>query len=57
MLRILRKLMEDRAALLGLVLILLLVLAAVLAPLLSTHPGDVTEFHTAQRLSPPGAEN
>ena len=31
MLRILRKLMEDRAALLGLVLILLLVLAAVLA--------------------------
>ena len=57
MLRILRKLMEDRAALLGLLLILLLVLAAVLAPLLSTHPGDVTEFHTAQRLSPPGAEN
>lgn len=57
MLRILRKLAEDRSALLGLILIVLLVLAAILAPLLSTHPGDVTEFHTARRLSPPGAEN
>lgn len=55
--RILRKLAEDRAALLGLALIVLLVLSAVLAPWLSTHPGDVTEFHTARRLSPPGAEN
>jgi peptide/nickel transport system permease protein len=55
--RILRKLAEDRAALLGLGLILLVVLAAVLAPWLSTHPGDVTDFHTAQRLSPPGPEN
>jgi peptide/nickel transport system permease protein len=57
MLRILRKLAEDRAALLGLVLILLLVLAAALAPWLSTHPADVSEFHTARRLTPPGAEN
>jgi len=57
MVRILRKLAEDRAALLGLVLILLLVLAAILAPLLSTHPQDVAEFHTAQRLSAPGAQN
>jgi peptide/nickel transport system permease protein len=57
MLRILRKLAEDRAALLGLVLIAALVLAAILAPWLSTHPGDVTEFHTARRLTAPGAEN
>ncbi|PWS36914.1 D,D-dipeptide ABC transporter permease [Falsiroseomonas bella] len=57
MLRILRKLAEDRAALVGLILILALIAAAILAPLLSTHPGDVTEFHTARRLSPPGPEN
>jgi peptide/nickel transport system permease protein len=55
--RILRKLIEDRAALLGFMLIVLLVLAAVLAPWLSTHPGDVTDFHTARRLTGPGAEN
>ena len=57
MLRILRKLAEDRAALLGMVLILLLVLAAVLAPWLSTHPTDVTEFHTSIRLTPPSEAN
>jgi len=54
---ILRKLAEDRAALLGAVLILLLVLAAAFAPWLATHPGDVTEFHTAIRLSPPNENN
>ena len=57
MLRILRKLAEDRAALLGMVLILLLVLAAVFAPWLSTHPADVTEFHTSIRLTPPNDAN
>jgi peptide/nickel transport system permease protein len=55
--RVLRKLAEDRAAMLGLALIVLLVLAAIFAPWLSTHPGDVSEFHTARRLSPPGPEN
>lgn len=55
--RVMRKLAEDRAAMLGLALIALLVLVAIFAPLLSTHPGDVTEFHTARRLSPPGPEN
>ncbi len=55
--RVMRKLAEDRAAMLGLALIALLVLVAVFAPWLSTHPGDVTEFHTARRLSPPGPEN
>jgi peptide/nickel transport system permease protein len=57
MLRLVRKVTEDRAALLGLLLIILLVVAALLAPVLSTHPADVTEFHTARRLSPPGPEN
>ena len=55
--RILRKLAEDRASMLGLCMILLVVLAAILAPFLATHPGDVNQFHTAIRLSPPNAEN
>jgi len=54
---ILRKLAEDRVALLGFVLIALLVFVAVFAPWLSTHPEDVSEFHTALRLRPPGADN
>jgi len=54
---ILRKLAEDRSTLLGVILLALLVLVAILAPVLATHPGDVSEFHTAQRLHPPGAEN
>jgi len=55
--RVIRKLAEDRAAMLGLILIVLLVLAAVLAPWLSTHPGDVRDFHTPLRLSPPNESN
>lgn len=55
--RVMRKLAEDRAAMLGLGLIVLLVLVAIFAPWLSTHPADVAEFHTARRLSPPGPEN
>ena len=55
--RVFRKLAEDRAAMLGLVLIVALVLAAILAPWLSTHPGDVRDFHTALRLSPPNDSN
>jgi peptide/nickel transport system permease protein len=55
--RVLRKLAEDRAAMLGVGLILLLVFVAVFAPWLSTHPGDVSEFHTAIRLTPPGGDN
>jgi peptide/nickel transport system permease protein len=55
--RVARKLMEDRAALLGLVLIVALVLAAILAPWLATFPGDVSDFHTARRLTPPNEMN
>jgi peptide/nickel transport system permease protein len=57
LLGILGKLVRDRASLLGLLLILLLITVAVLAPVLSTHPGDVSEFHTAKRLMPPSADN
>jgi peptide/nickel transport system permease protein len=52
---ILRKLVADRVALLGSVIIFVLVVAAVLAPFLATHPGDVAEFHPASRLQGPSS--
>ncbi|MBL29313.1 MAG: D-ala-D-ala transporter subunit [Rhodospirillaceae bacterium] len=55
--RILRKIAEDRVALIGLVLIVLLVLVALFAPLLATHPEDVWEIHPELRLLPPSAEH
>jgi peptide/nickel transport system permease protein len=54
---VLARLIRDRSALLGLVLILGLVLSALLAPWLATHPDDVFELHPAQRLRPPSAEH
>ena len=54
---IVRKVRQDRAALLGLTLIVLLILAAILAPVLSPFPEDVYEFHTANRLQPPDGVN
>ena len=52
---VVRRLARDRSALIGLTLIALLVLAALLAPLLSTHPDDVFELHPSQRLQAPSA--
>lgn len=52
---LLRRLAADKTALLGAVLILLLVLVALLAPWLATYPGDITDFHPAQRLKPPSS--
>ena len=54
---VLARLARDRSALVGLVLILALGLAALLAPVLATHPGDVFEIHPAKRLQPPGAQH
>jgi peptide/nickel transport system permease protein len=54
---VIRKVRQDRAALLGLSLIVLLILAAIFAPVLSTFPQDVYEFHTANRLQPPDSVN
>src|SRR5262249_34551793 len=48
---------KDRAAALGLALLVLLVLAAIFAPILSPFPGDVADFHTANRLHAPDAAN
>ena len=51
------RLARDRSALIGLVLILGLVVSAVLAPVLATHPDDLFELHLAKRLRPPGGEH
>jgi peptide/nickel transport system permease protein len=51
--RTLQKFLRDRAAVIGGAIILLLVVAAVFAPVLSTFPADVYEFHTANRLRAP----
>jgi peptide/nickel transport system permease protein len=48
---------NDRASALGLALLLLLVVAAVFAPILAPFPGDVADFHTANRLRAPDAVN
>ena len=53
--RTLRKFLRDRAAVIGGTIILLLVVAAVFAPVLSPFPGDVYDFHTPNRLRAPDA--
>jgi peptide/nickel transport system permease protein len=50
---LLRRLASDKTALLGALLIALLLVVAVIAPWLSTHPEDVAEFHPAERLQGP----
>ncbi|MCK6453274.1 MAG: ABC transporter permease, partial [Alphaproteobacteria bacterium] len=52
-----RRIAQDRAALIGILLIALLLFAAVFAPVLSPYPEDVHEFHTENRLKPPDAVN
>jgi peptide/nickel transport system permease protein len=52
---ILRKLLGDPAAVVGLVIILGLVAAAILAPLIATHPEAVWDMNPHQRLLPPSA--
>jgi peptide/nickel transport system permease protein len=50
---VLAKLLRDPAAALGLVIIIALVFAAVLAPVLATHPDAVWDMNPRQRLLPP----
>ena len=54
---LIRRLASDRTALLGAILILLLVLVAILAPFLATHPNDIAEFHPAERLQGPSIQH
>jgi peptide/nickel transport system permease protein len=52
-----KRFLSDRAAVLGALLILALVLTAIFAPWLAPFPEDVREFHTANRLRPPDGIN
>ncbi len=54
---LLRKLMQDRSAFLGFLLILGLVLCAIFAPYLAPFPDDVWDLHPTNRLMPPGGEH
>lgn len=51
--RLARKVLEDRLAFFGLLIILLLIGSAILAPWLAPYPGDVWQFHPAERLAEP----
>lgn len=53
----LRRIVEDRLACTGAVILLTLVACAALAPSLAPYPGDVKEVHPTQRLLPPGASH
>jgi peptide/nickel transport system permease protein len=50
---VLRRLLRDRSAVLGLAIIAVLVLAAAFAYPLATFPQDVSTYHVANRLLPP----
>ena len=52
----LRRLTRDRSAALGFVLVAIVVLAAVLAPWISTHPEAVWDMNPVNRLKPPGRD-
>ncbi len=52
---LLRKLASDRTAAIGALLILLLIVIAIAAPVLSTHPEDIFEVHPSERLQGPSA--
>jgi peptide/nickel transport system permease protein len=50
---LLRRFARDKAALAGLAILGLMVLAAIMAPILAPYPGDVADFHIERRLVPP----
>lgn len=52
-----RKLFADRTAGLGAFLIMLLIVVAIAAPVLSTHPQDVSEFNPPSRLLGPSLDH
>jgi peptide/nickel transport system permease protein len=54
---IVRKFMRDRLAITGLSIILCLVLTAIFAPFLATHPRDVSAIHPSERLQGPSARH
>jgi peptide/nickel transport system permease protein len=53
---VLRLLARDRSALLGLALVLIVIIAAIFAPWLSTHPEAVWDMNPVNRLKPPSGD-
>jgi peptide/nickel transport system permease protein len=53
----LRLLLRDPAATSGVALIVLLVVVAIFAPWIAPYPGDVNDFHLADRLLAPGPQH
>ena len=51
----LRKIAQDRSALLGLILVCIVVLAAIFAPLIAPHPEAVWDMNPKLRLLPPSS--
>lgn len=56
MILIARKFLRDRAAALGLAIIVIIVFVAIFGPWLSPHPDDVTGSFLSRRLLPPSRE-
>lgn len=54
---VLSRLMHDRAAAIGTLIIGALVFVALFAPWLAPYPEDVTAFHLTERLQPPSADH
>ncbi len=54
---LIKRLLRDKTAFFGAIIILSLILIAIFAPILSTHPEDITEFHPSERLSGPSLEH
>lgn len=52
-----RKLLEDRLASLGLVIIVGFILIAIFAPWLATHPDEIYDLSLMNRLQPPSSEH
>lgn len=50
---LLRKLLADRTAALGAFIIVALIVVAIAAPILATHPQDISEFNPPERLQGP----
>jgi peptide/nickel transport system permease protein len=53
----LRRLLRDRTAVLGCLMLTALIVAAIFAYPLATHPQDLTSFDPSHRLRAPGAEH
>lgn len=54
---VLKRLLLDRTASLGLAIIFGLILVAIIAPWIAPYPEDVSAFHLSERLQPPSSKH